>query len=269
MKLFAAIAKKEALEVARDIGYRHILVSYFYIKKCRMLEMIRQMNSNHEFFLDSGAHSANTIGAVITREELTAFTKEHSSLFKIYAGLDDIKSHKVTLANQKKMEADGLSPLITFHYGEPLSVLQEYIQNYNFIALGGAVGRTKTEKIGWLDILYGKILSRHKEKKIHMFGIHDIDILSRYPFYSADASSDSLMASNGWVLVNGTKVQYKDISKKHRTGAGLLEIKRNYDPEISLSDREKNRYRNLLLKKQQMEKYITQLWEKRGITWKN
>jgi hypothetical protein len=269
MKLFAAIAKKEALEVARDIGYRHILVSYFYIKKCRMLEMIRQMNSNHEFFLDSGAHSANTIGAVITRKELTAFTKEHSSLFKIYAGLDDIKSHRITLVNQKKMEADGLSPLITFHYGEPLSVLSDYIKSYDFIALGGAVGRTKTEKIGWLDILYGKILSRHKEKKIHMFGIHDVDILSRYPFYSADASSDSLMASNGGVLVDGKSVKYRDIPLKHRTASGLIELQKNNDSRISLTDREKARYRTLLLKKQKLEVYITQLWTKRGITWKD
>ena len=269
MKLFAAIAKKEALEVARDIGYRHILVSYFYIKKRRMLEMIGSMSGKHEFFLDSGAHSANTIGAKITREELTSFTKENLSRFTIYAGLDDIKSHKVTLANQKKMEADGLAPLITFHYGEPLSVLSEYIKNYDFIALGGAVGRTKTEKIAWLNILYGKILSRYREKKIHMFGIHDADILSRYPFYSADASSDSLMASNGWVLVNGTKVQYKDIPKKHRTAAGLSQLEKNYDPDTSLGDREKDRYRYLLLKKQQTEKYITGLWEKRGITWKD
>ena len=89
MKLFAAIAKKEALEVARDIGYRNILVSYFYIKKRRMLDLIRSMNGVHEFFLDSGAHSANTIGAKITREELTSFAKENLSLFKIYAGLDD------------------------------------------------------------------------------------------------------------------------------------------------------------------------------------
>jgi len=269
MKLFAAIAKKEALEVARDIGYRHILVSYFYIKKRRMLDMIREMNSNHEFFLDSGAHSANTIGAKITCEELTTFTKEHSSLFRIYAGLDDIKSHKVTLSNQKKMETDGLAPLITFHYGEPLSVLSEYIKNYDFIALGGAVGRTKTEKIAWLDILYGKVLCHFPKKKIHMFGIHDTDILSRYPFYSADASSDSLMASNGWVLVNGTKVQYKDIPKKHRTAAGLFALEKNYNPDVSLGEREKDRYRHLLYKKLQTEHYITELWAKRGITWKD
>jgi hypothetical protein len=190
-------------------------------------------------------------------------------LFKIYAGLDDIKSHKVTLANQKKMEFDGLSPLITFHYREPISVLSEYVKKYDFIALGGVVGRTKTEKIAWLDTLYAKVLSRTPKKKIHMFGVHDVDILSRYPFYSADASSDSLMASNGWVLVNGTKVQYKDIPKKHRTGAGLFQIQKNYNPDISLGDREKDRYRNLLLKKQKIEKYITDLWAKRGITWKD
>src|SRR5258706_11304732 len=97
MKLFAAIAKKEALEVARDIGYRHVLVSYFYIKKRRMLDFIRSMKGSHEFFLDSGAHSANTIGAKIATEELTLFIKENPSMFKIYAGLDDIKSHEITI----------------------------------------------------------------------------------------------------------------------------------------------------------------------------
>jgi len=269
MKLFAAIAKKEALEVARDIGYKHILVSYFYIKKRRMLDLIKEMNPKHEFFLDSGAHSANTIGAKITKEELTAFTKEHRSLFTIYAGLDDIKNHTVTLSNQKAMEAAGLAPLITFHYGEPVSVLEDYLKNYDFIALGGVVGKTKTEKIAWLDMLYCKVISKYPQKKIHMFGVHDVEILSRYPFYSADASSDSLMASNGWVLVNGTKVQYKDISKKHRTAAGLFEMQKNYDIGISLGDREKDRYRSLLLKKQQTEQYITELWKRRGISWKD
>jgi len=269
MKLFAAIAKKEALEVAREIGYRHILVSYFYIKKRRMLDMITSMSQVHEFFLDSGAYSAKTIGAKITTEELSSFIRQHSSLFKIYAGLDDIKSYEITQVNQRKMEAEGLAPLITFHYGEPFSILSEYLKKYDFIALGGGVGRTKTEKIMWLDTLYAKVFSQCPEKKIHMFGIHDPDILSRYPFYSADASSDSLMASNGWVLVEGKVMQYKNIHKKHRTGIGLSVLAKNHDSEISLKDREKERYRVLLKKKQQLETYITQLWEKRGIIWKD
>jgi len=269
MKLFVAIAKKEALEVARDIKYRHILVSYFYIKKRQMLEMIRSMTGEHEFFLDSGAYSAKTIGAKITTMELTAFIKANPALFKIYAGLDDITSYEITQTNQRKMEADGLAPLITFHYGEPLAVLGDYTKKYDFIALGGGVGRTKTEKIKWLDTLYANVLSRCPEKKIHMFGIHDPDILSRYPFYSADASSDSLMASNGWVIVNGKVMQYKDIPSRQRTGIGLSVLAKNHDSEISLKDREKERYRVLLMKKQQLEIYITQLWEKKGIVWKD
>ena len=47
-----------AYDLAKEVGVKNILESFFYIKNKK--EMVKEMIKNHDFILDSGAFSAMT-----------------------------------------------------------------------------------------------------------------------------------------------------------------------------------------------------------------
>ena len=141
-------------------------------------------------FLDSGAFSALRSGVDIDLNVYIDFLKEHSSAFDVYANLDVIGNAKATLINQKKMDAVGLTPIPTFHYGENFKYLELYIKNYPYIALGGMVPLQRGPALStWLDVCWKKI---GKAKiKVHGFGLTDLELMQSYPWYSVDSTTAS------------------------------------------------------------------------------
>ena len=172
------------------------LQSYYYMTedssgKSRWAHMKKQ-KSKVNLFLDSGAFSAFTQGVEINIEEYIAFIKEHKQYLKVYSNLDVIGSAKETYKNQKIMEAAGLSPLPCYHYGEPLRYLERYIENYNYVALGGMVPISTADLHKWLDQIWEDIICDSKgmpKVKIHGFGLTSHNLMWHYPWYSVDSTS--------------------------------------------------------------------------------
>ena len=102
-------------------------------------------------FIDSGAYSAETKGVKITLSEYVAFLKAHAQYIEIAAGLDVLFDADGTWRNQLEMEAAGVSPMPTFHFGEDVSWLKRYVAKYERIALGGQVGQSTGDLVRWLD----------------------------------------------------------------------------------------------------------------------
>lgn len=230
---------------------RHILVSFFY-KNCLKLELMAEMKSKGlQLFMDSGAFSAENIGAKINLKEYIQFLQKNNSFITQYAGLDDISDYKRTMINQKIMESEGLKPLITFHYGEPIELLRDYLLSYDYICIGGVVGKSRKLKLAWLSMLYSKVVKEFPEKKIHMFGVHDKELLLRFPFYSADASSSVKFAIYGGSAFGKSTKPVKS-----------LEFMRHLQLQSNLE-----RYYSLALSRKEVETYVTNVWRKRGITW--
>ena len=84
-----------------------------------------------------------------------------------------------------------------------------------------------------------------------MFGVHDLNILLRYPFFSADASSNIKKAAFGGSAFGLSKAPNKSI---------------NYLKHLKL-EKSTHRYFSLAQEQNHIEKYITDVWRKRGIIW--
>ena len=165
-----------------------------------------------DLFLDSGAFSAWSQGITIDIQEYIQFIKEHRDVINIYANLDVIglggkQPNKLTaektLENQNIMEAAGLIPLPCFHFGEPLSYLEYYVKNYNYLALGVA-GNSGMKLVPWLDECFSKYIcddAGMPKIKIHGFAVTSLPLMLRYPWYSVDSISWVFTAGMGSVYV--------------------------------------------------------------------
>jgi hypothetical protein len=150
-------------------------------------------------FLDSGAYSAKTRGKIIDIDKYISFIYENKTAISVYAGLDVIGDSKKTWENQIIMERAGLHPLPTFHGGEDVRWLKRYIdKGYEYICLGGIVGMNTTKLKTWLDPLFNKYLidmNGMPRVKTHGFGIANIELILRYPWYSVDSHAWQLRGS--------------------------------------------------------------------------
>src|SRR5690606_34552783 len=117
-------------------GVKSRLISYFYIDKKNFME--KDMFEN--IFVDSGAFSAYTREAVIDIDDYIAFIKHYRKDITVYANLDAIGDAKASLYNYEYMCNAGLHPLPVFHQGEDFSYLRKYLEETEYIALGGMVG---------------------------------------------------------------------------------------------------------------------------------
>jgi hypothetical protein len=189
MRLYFAMSNNEPDSVAvLETDHKNTLWSYHYYSK--KMDFIKRMRKEYKLniFVDSGAFSAMTQGVEINIDEYINFLHELKPQF--YVGLDDIKDYHITLENQEIMEDAGLKPAPTFHVGEPITVLESFIERYDHIALGGMVG-AGSKIIPFLNGVWAVILRKNPKLKVHGFGLTDQEIVKHYPFYSVDSSSYS------------------------------------------------------------------------------
>lgn len=185
----------------------HILESYHYIGSQRYLDQMRADNA--QVFLDSGAFSAYTLGVEIDLPTYCNYIKANMDLWRVEDGvvmasvLDGIGDPLKTYQNQLAMEQLGAKPLPCFHAGEDERYLEYYVQNYEYITLGGMVGSSTKQLCIWLDRMWERYLtdgSGRPRLKVHGFGITAIPIMERYPWYSVDSSSWIQSAAFGSII---------------------------------------------------------------------
>src|SRR5690606_1202174 len=109
-----------------------------------------------------------------------------------------------TYQNQWLMEHTGVQPLPCFHFGEDEQYLEHYIDNYEYITLGGMVPHSNRENKLWLDRIWGKYLTNpdgSPKLKVHGFGMTSLPLMRRYPWHSVDSSSWMQIGSMGNIYV--------------------------------------------------------------------
>lgn len=165
-----------------------VLLSYHYYQNNEVGALVERFFRGHspDIFLDSGAYSASTVGAVIPVADYIAYIQRNVQHLTAYANLDVIGDADATRENQLIMEDAGLKPLPVFHMGEPWSALEWYLERYQYIALGGMVG-VPTQVLGkWLLRCF-RIAG--DSAVFHGFGITSWTLLKDFRWYSADSSS--------------------------------------------------------------------------------
>lgn len=191
-------------------GLPHILESWHYVGKQSYVDHMRRDGA--QIFLDSGAFSAYTLGATLSVEEYCDYIKRNMDIIRVEDGsvmasvLDGIGDPLQTYRNQLEMEARGVRPLPCFHAGEDERYLEYYIQNYEYITLGGMVGSSTKQLMVWLDRMWDRYLtdgSGRARVKVHGFGITAVPIMEEYPWYSCDSSSWIQSAAFGGIILPG------------------------------------------------------------------
>lgn len=185
MKYYAAVGDKREIGAVIVIPPIRMLCSYHYFKKQK--EMVKELvEKNYEIFIDSGAFSAETKGVIINIDEYCDFIKYTGA--SIYAGLDVIGNAKQTRYNTEYMIGEhGLKPLPTFHMGSTLEDLEALMYNYPYICLGGLVFSPKI--VSHCDRVWHHILTHEPNLRVHGFGLTNLELMKRYPWYSVDSSS--------------------------------------------------------------------------------
>jgi hypothetical protein len=160
----------------------------------------------HSFFLDSGAYSAMTRKVNIDIDQYIEFIKKNKKYLDVYANLDVIgdadggKSYE----NWKYMKSKGLDPLPVYHAHADPKYLQLYIKETDYIAIGAISEMNTKQRLQSLDKTWRLFLLDSKgfpKVKCHGFGLTASAIMSRYPWYSVDSMSWSLMSAYGSVYV--------------------------------------------------------------------
>lgn len=184
MKYYSAVVNEDEIKATTVTNPKTILMSYHYFKNKK--ELVKQCVEKHyDIFIDSGAFSAMNSNKEINIDEYCNFIKETGVIR--YATLDVIGNAEKTLENHKYMkEQHGLKPIIAFHMGSSLKDLEK-LMSENYIALGGLVYSEGIMR--HCDEVWSFILKNNPKLKVHGFGLSNIELMARYPWYSVDSSS--------------------------------------------------------------------------------
>jgi hypothetical protein len=180
---FACTGKKEPVYLP-EAGFKDILCSFHYYKKD--FETIAKIkDAGCTLFIDSGAFSAKHAGAEINIDEYSEYLLKVDP--EIAVSLDVINNAEATLKNWEYMKEKGTRAMPTFHTKEPMEFLHHYVDNCDYIALGGMVG--DFDVLQWLDDVWTYIINNKPTLKVHGFGMTTTDTIYKYPWYSFDSSS--------------------------------------------------------------------------------
>jgi len=196
----------------------HRLQHPYYLKsfiEIRTRGVPNELKGN-ELFLDSGAYSAWSRGAALDIDEFCACLRAHADHIHTYASLDVIPGRVGVPASPDEiqkaadrsweaftyMRAEGLNPMPVYHFGEAPSVLHRILNaGCGIVGLGGLVGVPTPARVRWLGQVFGKQLRGAEQIKVHGFGMTNVNLIARYPWYSVDSTTWTRMAFNGVVLL--------------------------------------------------------------------
>lgn len=251
---FAGADGEQFRTVLYENGVKNILMSYYAARDKTDFQGLDRFET---IFLDSGGFTARSQGIDIDVKKYGEFILRNEKTFTVHANLDLMETER-TLENQKTLEDMGCHPLPVFHYDEWLHgkgyLLDEYIKNHKYIALGGVAGAATSQKMlqGYLNFCFDK--TRDKIK-VHGFGMTSMWVLKEYPFYSVD--------STAWI--SGGK--FGRITKK--TGILQDSIKAHNNKKYPLSRvlSYQEMFVDNIATYLQLQKDITDLWKFRGIDW--
>jgi len=166
--------------------------------------------NDQSFFLDSGAYTAMTKGIYIDIDQYIEFIKKYEKYLDIYANLDVIgdQDGEKSYENWKYMRSKGVNPLPVYHAHADPKYLLLYMKETDYIAIGAISEMNTTQRLLSLDKIWRKYLLDEKgfpKVKCHGFGLTAAEIMSRYPWYSVDSMSWSLMSAYGHVYIPAKK----------------------------------------------------------------
>lgn len=174
-----------------------------------------------QLMLDSGAFSAWSQKASIDLDAYIDFCLTHQEHLEYIVNLDVIpgewgqkrlppeevrRAAEQGWENYWRMRDAGVDKdklIHVFHQGEPFEWLQMIVKEVPYIGLSPANDRTTPEKTTWLDDCMPHVTDKDGMPivKWHGFAVTSIGLMLRYPWYSVDSASWSIVAGMGKIYV--------------------------------------------------------------------
>lgn len=188
------------------------------------------MNKLVHLVMDSGAFSAWRMGGSIDLGEYIEFLQEHAPLLWHTVALDNIpgqwgrartsddveRSARISFKNWECMRKAGLDPIPVFHQGERFEWLEQMIKaGARYVGISPSDDTADIVQRDWLDNVFTLLTTEDGMPliKAHAFGIGNISILKRYPFYSADSTTWAVNPGFGEMMVPHYKDGRPDYSR--------------------------------------------------------
>jgi len=202
-------AQKFIIDVVLALPVHRALVSFYYPQQ---LDKLLKQSKDWSFFVDSGAYSAYNSGVTIDIDDYIAFIKEISSFVEISASLDVLGDPEQSMKNYLYMMDAGVDVWPTYHFGEPTSFLDSYVEITNSICVGGVAGTGITPKSIQENLKL--IYSRYPYLKIHVFGVNSFSSMLGLPIYSVDALTWRSGSRFGDAFISGRRYKVGRIAPR-------------------------------------------------------
>lgn len=217
-------------------------------------ERLEKGLENGKLFMDSGAFTAWTKGAVINVEEYCKYINENGEYIDYFGQLDTIpkvggtvkeaeEAAKSTLKNYFEMVSKVKYPqkvVYTFHVGEPEEVLREALEwgkehrdIMQMIAIGGMVKKNADSKHSVISRVFSVIKEVYPEVKVHLFGCTSAQYFLDYPATSGDSSNYIMSATKGGVWTPGGLYGFGDKKDKNHYTLQRHDVKESIDKYLA------------------------------------
>lgn len=160
--------------------------SYARKKGAETVIKVNRGDPRVKIFCDSGAYSG-----VEDVEGYSEFIKEHEQDIDYYVNVDVMGKAKESFDNYRRMRRKGLDPRAAWHAGTDTKYLEIYLRDSNHICIGLLADKSNKERIENLDEIWSKYLvdgHGYPKYRVHALGVGSLEILRRYPWYSADST---------------------------------------------------------------------------------
>lgn len=269
---------------------RNMLISYHYFKDIMMFEDFTGGWYPENLIIDSGAFSVWTAKGVIDIDKYIAYCKDvkkavedHNNTVSIdkqtnvyFVNLDVLpgnfgiyptkhqreESASKGWTNMEYMEMHGIKVIHVFHQHEDFEILKRLMKVQEYIGISPANDESQKSKNEWMAKCFSIVKTN---VKCHGFAVTSVPTLLKFPFFSADSSSWVQGAKYAAIptFKNGkmNSIRYKDKANlselSQRSETDTLSMLESYHPRMEAGIRA---YVDA-------EKFVTSVWDKRGIKW--
>ncbi|MEH7251917.1 hypothetical protein V7111_07305 [Neobacillus niacini] len=227
MKLYhvAVDSSTAEVEALRQVKPPRLLLSYFYFRNKPLGEYIEKIGYTPEIILDSGAWSAYNKGKGIALTEYLKYIEENKEYIHKYFSLDVIFDSQMSYRYWQIMKEKGYNPIPVFHYGEEAAHLKRYVEQTDYIGLGGTVTIKDKNEVGdWVRM----ITWQYPDKKFHLLGSSSDKIISTCDLESTDSSTWFMQA------IMGKPKHIKGTSREAKIERAIFNLKRELEIYASL-----------------------------------
>ena len=188
MKLYFVWADGVYDQILRD-NKANIMFSWVNSKEDKI------PSGHQEVMIDSGGYQLQTgikTTKQISREHYADWLKlalKKNSNIVAYMNLDILNNPTATLENQVYFESRGLSPLPIWHPGDSEKLMEMYCGKYEYVAIGGAVGKSMSRQA--IKRIFEWIKQSFPDTKFHFLGmgITGTSVFRSFRPYSTDFST--------------------------------------------------------------------------------